>query len=119
MQFSLDLTISNHKWKITEGCPICIHLFPPHKAHTTKPAVASDVHVDSLKSFLFIDDGNEMVNSCQFGLQPLEKYCLFSQVLLLLSVFFCLLVASFNDQQDHSLQDYMIETCLMLQYNKH
>ena len=31
---------------------------------------------------------------------------------------FSLLNASFNDQQDHSLQDY-IETSLILQYNKH
>ena len=31
---------------------------------------------------------------------------------------FSLLNASFNDQQDHSLHDY-IETSLMLQYNRH
>lgn len=104
------------------------HLFSPHKAHTMKP-VALDV--DSLKSFPFFDDnvlkemkeelptylaksadtdevsallpgGSKTVNSCQFGLQPLEKCCLFSQVLLLLSVFFlCSMLPSMTNKIIH------------------
>ena len=102
-------------------------LFSPHKAHTMKP-VTSDV--DSLKSFPFFDNalkemkeelptylakcadtdevsallpgGSETANSCQFGLQPLEKCCLFSQVLLLLSVFFlCSVLPSMTNKITH------------------
>ena len=119
-------------------------LFCPQKAHTMQPRAAD---LDSLKSFPFLNDddikglkdelpvylskcSDTDANFCPLewwrrncGDLPIWSACARKVLLVQPSSaaserVFSMLKASFHDQQDNSLQDY-IKSSLMLQYNDH
>ena len=119
-------------------------LFCPQKAHTMQPRAAD---LDSLKSFPFLNDdhikglkdelpvylskcSDTDANFCPLewwkrscGDLPTWSACARKVLLVQPSSaaserVFSMLKASFHDQQENSLQDY-IESSLMLQYNGH
>ena len=119
-------------------------LFSPQKAHTMQPRA---IDLDSLKSFPFFDDdqikglkdelpmylsrcADTDTNFCLLewwrrNCEDIPTWSSCARKVLLVQPssaaserVFSILQASFHEQQDNSLQDY-IESSLMYQYNKH